>query len=149
MNKIAGTKGLIEHKEVVKSATNIECIPATEKKMDPNYLKNHIVKPKEICNNVEDTQTDKHIKSSYRFQALSNISDTPDGDRNNPKLKSADLEEDGNVNKENLRETRIVNEISKFQHNLQKTSTVHVLSQIIQFNLLNSKFNQLPNHTGK
>jgi hypothetical protein len=31
VNKIAGTKGLIEHKEVVKSATNIKYIPATEK----------------------------------------------------------------------------------------------------------------------
>jgi hypothetical protein len=55
------------------------------------------VKPKEICNNVEDTQTDKRIKSSYRFQPLSKISDTPDGNRNNPKLKSAGFEEAGKV----------------------------------------------------
>jgi hypothetical protein len=101
VNKIAGTKGLKEHKEVVKSAANIECIPATEKQMDPNYLKNHIVKPKGICNNVEDTLTDKRMKSSNRFQPLSNVSDTPNGDGNNPKLKSADLEEDGNVNQVN------------------------------------------------
>jgi hypothetical protein len=31
VNKIAGTKGLIEHKEVMKSAINIKYIPATEK----------------------------------------------------------------------------------------------------------------------
>lgn len=101
VKKIAGTKGLIEHKEFVKSAINIECIPATEKQMDSNYLKNHIVKPKEICNNVEDTQADNRIKSSNRFQSLSNVSDTPNGDRNNPKPKSADFEEEGNVNKIN------------------------------------------------
>jgi hypothetical protein len=47
---------------------------------------------------VGDTPTDKRVKSSNRFQPLSNASDTPDGDRNNPKLKSADFEEDGNVN---------------------------------------------------
>jgi len=94
VNKIAGTKGLIEHKEVVKSAANIECIPATEKQMDPNYLKNHIVKPKGICSNVEDTLTDKRIKSSNRFHLLSNVSDTPNRDKNNPKLKSVDFEED-------------------------------------------------------
>lgn len=67
--------------------------------MDSNYLKNHIVKRKEIYNNVVDKQTDKCIISSKHFQPLSNVSDTPNGDRNNPKLKSADFEEDGNVNK--------------------------------------------------
>jgi len=95
--KSQGMKGVIEHKEVVKLATNFECIQATEKQMDPSYLKNHVVKPKEICNNVENTQTDKRIKSSYRFQPLSKISDNPDGNRNNPKLKSAGFEEAGNV----------------------------------------------------
>jgi hypothetical protein len=97
---------------------------------------------------VVDTQTDKRIKFSNRFQPLSIVSDTPDGDSNNSKVKFADFEEDGNVNKK-LCETRIENEILKFQHNLQKTLIVHVLIQIIQFNLLNSKFNHLPNHTGK
>ena len=50
---------------------------------------------------MEDTQADNRIKSSNRFQPLSNVSDTPNGDRNNPKPKSADFEEEGNVNKIN------------------------------------------------
>jgi hypothetical protein len=52
---------------------------------------------------VVDMQTDKSIKFSHRFQPLSNVSDTPDRDSNNPKIKSADFEEDGNVNKKTLR----------------------------------------------
>jgi len=62
VKKIAGTKGLIEHKEVVKSATNIECIPATEKQMDPNYLKKSHCETKrdmQQCSGYADRQTYK------------------------------------------------------------------------------------------
>jgi len=55
-------KGLIEHKEIVKSATNFECIQATEKQMDPNYLKISHCETKgdmQQCGGYADRQTYK------------------------------------------------------------------------------------------
>jgi helix-turn-helix protein len=82
----------------VKSAAYIECIPATESQLSK---KSHC-ETKGDMQQCGDTQIDKRIESSYRFQPLSIISDTPNGDRNNPKIKYADLEEDRNVNKKKI-----------------------------------------------
>jgi hypothetical protein len=66
VNKIAGMKGLIEHKEVVKSATNIECISATEKADGSQLSKKSHCENKENmqqCGGYTDRQTYKIFKS--------------------------------------------------------------------------------------
>jgi hypothetical protein len=66
VNKIAGTKGHIEHKEVVKSATNIECIPATEKADGSQLSKKSHCETKgdmQQCGGFADRRTYKIFKS--------------------------------------------------------------------------------------
>jgi hypothetical protein len=62
---MAGTKGLIKRKEVVKSATNIECIPATEEN-GSQFSKKSLFETKgrmQQCGGYADRQTCKIFKS--------------------------------------------------------------------------------------
>jgi hypothetical protein len=64
---------------------------------------------------------------SSHFEPLSNFNATLDGNRNNPKLKSADFVEDGNVNQKTFR-NKHSNEILKYsllQHSLQNINILH------------------------
>jgi hypothetical protein len=68
-----------------------------------------------------------NIIISSHFEPLSNFNATRDVNRNNPKLKSADFVEDGNVNQKTF-PNKHSNEILKYyslKHNLQNINILH------------------------
>jgi hypothetical protein len=79
-----------------ESTTDIECTPAT-KNGRISINSNHFVKPK-IYAKCGNMLTGKCIKTSNCFEPLSDFNDTPNGNRNNAKLKLGDFKEDENLN---------------------------------------------------
>ena len=106
---------------ICESASYITCVRANKNEWIAKNS-NQFEKPIRYAK-CGDKPANEHRKISNRFKPLSNFNATPNGNRNKPELKSADFEEDGNMNQKTFQSKHSI-EISKYsslQHNLQDT----------------------------